>query len=841
MSLQAAQRVRTALETLVRDARVVLSRLHSLHYPWSTAFAIIAALTAPAVLAVPSWVPQGIDEGTLAQRAGVHAIAVDPAWPDRVYVSVDHTVFVSLDGGANFAPLQRVPTLTHIHSLAVLRSSTAPRTSAPGVLVGTESGVYASADGGLTWSAGILDVPSPNPTVWNIRAVLGDAHAAYLATIQDLYRTDDGGLHWRLLPRPPTPFYGTLWPAPPDGKVVYLVPEGSSVASTDPSVRIQPARGLVVPTFPGDPAVVGADPASAASWFFVSVAGVFHSVDGGVTWTLAGPAPFQCCFESVTVVGETLFVLANGIALRSVDAGKTWTVLSLPSGDRRALVRDAATGTVYSGSMSIDQGIAPLSTSRDGGDTWRTDTHGLVGGAVFSLLMDPGRAVYANTMDRLHALLAPQSTWRDVDPFGSYPLVTVALQYAVSVIVAGPGQLRTSASEAYARSDDGGVSWQPGPPVTEANELLAAEPGNAMVLYGRYNLVGNSGRTITGSALRRSTDGGATWAHIEIPANAVVNHLIATGNAKLLAATRSAVWFSTNGGSTWTMRTDVTGDIVDVRARADRPATVYVVTTAGTFRTVDGGSTFTRTGDRPSTFATLLAVDFHTANGLYILEPSGRTFASGDAGATWSLVVEPPAYGPGFMDVTISPWSAGVLYAATGDGVRKLVARADVALAREFYHTGFDHYFLTASDDEAAALSSGTLPPWRPTGKTFSVWETSTANRSPTCRFFSASFAPKSSHFYTPYVDECAGLRAHDVWTYEGTAFDLQLPQGPPGAGACPAGTQPLYRAYNDYMGNAPNHRYTTSPAVLDRMVAAGWVMEGDATTRVFACVPVQD
>jgi hypothetical protein len=52
---------------------------------------------------------------------------------------------------------------------------------------------------------------------------------------------------------------------------------------------------------------------------------------------------------------------------------------------------------------------------------------------------------------------------------------------------------------------------------------------------------------------------------------------------------------------------------------------------------------------------------------------------------------------------------------------------------------------------------------------------------------------------------------------------------------------QPLYRAYNNGMSGAPNHRYTTDPAVLDAMIAQGWIMEGEAATRVFACVPAQE
>ncbi len=42
----------------------------------------------------------------------------------------------------------------------------------------------------------------------------------------------------------------------------------------------------------------------------------------------------------------------------------------------------------------------------------------------------------------------------------------------------------------------------------------------------------------------------------------------------------------------------------------------------------------------------------------------------------------------------------------------------------------------------------------------------------------SASFAPRNSHFYTPYVDECAKVKASNAWIYEGVAFALTLPAG---------------------------------------------------------------
>jgi len=163
--------------------------------------------------------------------------------------------------------------------------------------------------------------------------------------------------------------------------------------------------------------------------------------------------------------------------------------------------------------------------------------------------------------------------------------------------------------------------------------------------------------------------------------------------------------------------------------------------------------------------------------------------------------------------------------------------------AVEYYHQDFNHYFVTALPVEIAALDAGVFAGWARSGQSFQVYPTHTyCSAANACRFWSGqTFEPKSSHFYTPYPTECAYLQQQGVWQYEGDAFALVMPAGPAGQGNCRPPTQPLYRTYNNGMSGAPNHRYTTDPAVLDAMVAQGWIMEGEAATRVFACVPAQE
>src|SRR4051794_27728188 len=83
---------------------------------------------------------------------------------------------------------------------------------------------------------------------------------------------------------------------------------------------------------------------------------------------------------------------------------------------------------------------------------------------------------------------------------------------------------------------------------------------------------------------------------------------------------------------------------------------------------------------------------------------------------------------------------------------------ADTAI--EYYHAGFDHYFITALPEERAALDSGTPTGWSRTGRGFSVFRfppPAPLTASPVCRFY---IPPEhgDSHFFSASADECAAV-----------------------------------------------------------------------------------
>jgi hypothetical protein len=156
--------------------------------------------------------------------------------------------------------------------------------------------------------------------------------------------------------------------------------------------------------------------------------------------------------------------------------------------------------------------------------------------------------------------------------------------------------------------------------------------------------------------------------------------------------------------------------------------------------------------------------------------------------------------------------------------------------AIEYYHSAFDHYFVTTLQSEIDALDGGAFTGWHRTSASFHAFHLD-ADAAHVCRFWSGqTYLPKSSHFYTPFASECAILKNSPVWQFEGEVFDLVLPDV---MSACTGETTALYRLFNDGMSGAPNHRYTTSLAVRSDMIAQGWVPEGTGI-GVIGCVPVQ-
>ncbi len=173
-----------------------------------------------------------------------------------------------------------------------------------------------------------------------------------------------------------------------------------------------------------------------------------------------------------------------------------------------------------------------------------------------------------------------------------------------------------------------------------------------------------------------------------------------------------------------------------------------------------------------------------------------------------------------------------------------IVPPADPVLAVEYFHSVFNHYFVTILPAELAALDSGQQTGWKRTGRVFYAWKSAAdapPSATPVCRFYIPP-ANGDSHFYSASPAECAIVDA------QFPAFDYESPEvmyvllPDPVTGACPGLSAPVFRLWNDPASHGRsdnNHRFTTDTTTRAQMVAAGSVPEGYGPNGVSMCAPI--
>jgi len=222
----------------------------------------------------------------------------------------------------------------------------------------------------------------------------------------------------------------------------------------------------------------------------------------------------------------------------------------------------------------------------------------------------------------------------------------------------------------------------------------------------------------------------------------------------------------------------------------------------------------------------------------FALGGNGCGTVQANAACTFDFTFKPVTAGgrAGAFTITSNGLNSPQVLAVSGTGTAGVPPPPTTVDVIEYFHAEFGHYFITYLTDEIAKLDNGTFKGWARTGRQFKAWTAQTdADQSPVCRFFTTAFAPKSSHFYTPFAPECTVVKTSSVWQFEGEVFFTRQASV---EGVCPANTMPVYRMYNNGQSGAPNHRYTTDLNVRTKMLSEGWIPEGAGTVGVIMCSP---
>lgn len=716
---------------------------------------------------------------------------------------------------------------------------------------------FKSTDGGFSW-----EVLTLSPERLQIKvSEPGNPQVVYGIAFTGGVKSIDGGATWTVLPTGVPDFGGWLGMLIDSNSpsTVYIYGYSRVMKSLDAG-----ATWSVVNTG------LGVFEVSAMTQFGTTLLiatfdkGLFRSSDGGATWqplngsltdlriySLANGAGTLPVLFATVGTADSLQGATDSLALmRSVDGGNSW-IPTGATGVDRVVVSRLTPNRVYGVRMDT------VAVSNDAGDTWTAASlsSGLPNARVPQLLVGGGNtpALYASVDGAMNVARSVNAggTWSPMRSPGGNSLTLIAVSPTRSGIV----YARDDRTAITSRSDDFGVTWTP---------LFAPGfyPRAIEEAARRPRTVYAAGEAFAGGAripefrpvVWRSDNGGESWSEITPERRYVVGIAVApTDERTVYAYTHPDLFWTNDGGRSWINRgAALSGGVGALVVSPTQARTAYASSygapgsTRGVYVTFNGGASWSaRNQGLPDARVTALAIDPHDPSILYAVLEGLGVFRTADAGDHWVPIAAGLGGNAGrtVNSIAIEPADSNKLYVGTNDGAYALTyANYDaVGHAIEFYQAAFDHYFIaTETQVDVIALDSALIPGWSRTARTFPVFPLATSGTLPVCRFFSGqTYAPKSSHFYTPYVTECASLKQGSVWHYEGDVFGLALPLGSEGQRTCPMGTGPLYRAYNNGMGGAPNHRYTTDIRVLNQMVAQGWAMEGEAQTQVFACVPM--
>ncbi len=337
----------------------------------------------------------------------VLAVTGVPGEPNTFYFGgVAGGVWKTSDAGATWKPLTDKEPFTSIGSIAVSESDhnilyvgTGEACIRGNITYG--DGVWKSVDGGRSWRhAGLPDSRQigaiiVHPTNPNIVYVAALGHVYAPSPERGIYRTMDGGATWQRVlsvddktggidvvfdPQNPNTLFAAMWQ-------VYRTPwslnsggPGSGLfRSTDGGNTWKRLEGHGLPE--GvlgriGVSVSGADGSRVYALIEAKEGGIYRSEDGGDTWSRVNDDEryrqrawyFTHIFADPKAL-DTVYVLNTGL-FRSVDGGKSFSLLPAPHGDHHGLWIDPADPK-----RIINSNDGGTTISVDGGNTWSTQSN----------------------------------------------------------------------------------------------------------------------------------------------------------------------------------------------------------------------------------------------------------------------------------------------------------------------------------------------------------------------------------------------------------------------------------------------------------------------------------
>lgn len=454
-------------------------------------------------------------------------------------------------------------------------------------------GVIKSTDGGATWTpTGLSFDAAQNAIVARLFVDPRDPNVVVVASYSGILRSTDGGKTFRqsingvfrdLIANPANPeiLYASTFNFSGNAKIFRSTDNG---VTWDETLSLPAANRIRLAVTKANPNVVGAVASDAAT---NGLEGVYRSTNAAETFAelntslnllhwnsngsgTGGQGWYDLSMEISPTNANHMFV--GGVNLwRTTTSGQQWILSAHWTGSAAPWVHADHHYAKFHPTQNRlfatnDGGVA---RSTDGGLSWRDCSNGLKIQQYYGLAISTTNPslIIGGSQDNGTALSKDggQSFVHTLDGDG----MMAAIDYVDPSIMYG-----SQYNGQFYRTTNQGRNWiftsdprSRGESMAAWVAPVAADPktiGTAYIGYGQ---------------LYKTTNSGASWARISTIQTSVPMRWIAVSRSNpqyIYVSYNSALWFTTNGGTTWTQQTGLSGTIMGIEVHPTDPKLIYV-------------------------------------------------------------------------------------------------------------------------------------------------------------------------------------------------------------------------------------------------------------------------
>lgn len=541
-------------------------------------------------------------------------IIVDPSNPYIIYIAAwnaqapnsDGDIFRSRDGGKTWS------VLPGMHGKSIRALALAPSDSSE-LVAGALDGVFRSRDHGETWER---ISPENHPELRTVESVAVDPQnpdAIYAGTWHLPWKTEDGGKNWHSIKK------GVI----DDSDVFSIVIDPANSAnlyiSACSGIYRSDSAGELFQKIQGIPysarrtRSLRIDPSDHKTVYAGTTEGLWKTTDAGATWKrMTG---VNVVVNDVAIdprqTSRVLLATDRGGLLASNDGGITFAASNRGFAHRQVatlLVDRLDSSTVFAGVLN-DKEFGGAFITRDTGGTWAQISDGLDGRDVLVLRQADDRSLVAGTDRGIFLLQAGSQRWTPINNLGprSDADVTTEKENRLSAVPVKMNQTsKRAAKELTAR-------------------VMGLEIGPA-----RWFAATTAGFMV-------STDTGSSWAKLDLPGLTAVIAVAASGKM-MVAAGRSSVAVSVNGGESWLPTKPLYADFTINAVAVESSGNIWLAAREGVFRSTDLGDSWKRVSSLR--LGDVASIQFEeTSHRLLVTSGSSNSvFESLDNGRTWTQI-----------------------------------------------------------------------------------------------------------------------------------------------------------------------------------------------------------